>query len=182
MRATAERDHKIRTEGNANLLASLQDAGVRRYLLQSGGYWYAPGAGLADESAPFAFDASPAVAAGARRYADLEAAAAGTSNVELRPDSPARMVARLRARGRRTAAIANHGRRGTGRIWPRYRLLCDPAPRSIEREGEARAEFSASPFGVARTSSVQSVTRSLRRPDRINIGCFHCRPLGISSR
>ena len=83
MRATAERDRKIRTEGNANLLASLQDAGVRRYLLQSGGYWYAPGAGLADESAPFAFDASPAVAAGARRYADLEAAAAGTSNVEF---------------------------------------------------------------------------------------------------
>jgi nucleoside-diphosphate-sugar epimerase len=83
MRAAAERDRKIRTEGNANLLAALRNAGVRRYLLQSGGYWYAPGAGLADESVPFAFDASPAVAAGARRYADLEAAAAGTSNVEF---------------------------------------------------------------------------------------------------
>lgn len=83
MRAAAERDRKVRTEGNANLLAALRDAGVRRYLLQSGGYWYAPGTGLADENAPFAFDASPAVAAGARRYADLEAAAAGTSNVEF---------------------------------------------------------------------------------------------------
>jgi 2-alkyl-3-oxoalkanoate reductase len=83
MRAAAERDRKIRTEGNANLLAALRDAGVCRYLLQSGGYWYAPGTGLADESVPFAFNASPAVAAGARRYADLEAAAAGTSSVEF---------------------------------------------------------------------------------------------------
>lgn len=83
MRAAVERDRRIRTEGNANLLGALRNTGVRRYLLQSGGYWYAPGAGLADESVSFAFDASPAVAAGARRYADLEAAAAGTSNVEF---------------------------------------------------------------------------------------------------
>jgi 2-alkyl-3-oxoalkanoate reductase len=83
MRAAAERDRKVRTDGNTNLLAALRDAGVRRYLLQSGGYWYAPGDGLADESALFAFDASPAVAAGARRYADLEAAAASTSSVEF---------------------------------------------------------------------------------------------------
>jgi 2-alkyl-3-oxoalkanoate reductase len=83
MRAAAERDRKVRTEGNANLLAALRQAGVRRYLLQSSGYWYAPGAGLADEGAPFAFDASPSVAAGTRRYADLEAAASGTPNVEF---------------------------------------------------------------------------------------------------
>ena len=83
MRAAAERDSKVRTEGNANLLAALRDPGVRRYLLQSSGYWYAPGAGLADESAQFAFDASPAVAAGPRRYADLEAAASGTPHVEF---------------------------------------------------------------------------------------------------
>ena len=82
MRVAAGRDRKVRTEGNTNLLAALQDAGVRRYLLQSGGFWYAPGDGLADESAPFAFDASPAVAAGSRRYADLEAGA-GISNVEF---------------------------------------------------------------------------------------------------
>ena len=68
MRAAAERDRKDRTEGNANLLAALRDAGVRRYLLQSGGYWYAPGDGLANESALFALDASPAVAAGARQH------------------------------------------------------------------------------------------------------------------
>jgi len=48
MKAAAERDHKVRLEGNINLLAGLRDARVRRYLLQSSGFWYAPGAGLAD--------------------------------------------------------------------------------------------------------------------------------------
>jgi hypothetical protein len=83
MRATAERDRKVRIEGNINLLAGLRDAGVRRYVLQSGGFWYAPGDGLADESVPFAFDASPAVAAGSRRYAELEATATGTPGIEF---------------------------------------------------------------------------------------------------
>jgi 2-alkyl-3-oxoalkanoate reductase len=75
MKAAAERDRKVRTEGNANLLAPLPDAGVQRYLLQSSGFWYAPGAGLADETASFAFEASPGVAAGSRTYAELESSA-----------------------------------------------------------------------------------------------------------
>jgi nucleoside-diphosphate-sugar epimerase len=83
MQAAAERDRKVRIEGNVNLLAALRDARVRRYVLQSGGFWYAPGDGLADESVPFAFDASPAVAAGSRRYAELEATAAGTAGIEF---------------------------------------------------------------------------------------------------
>jgi nucleoside-diphosphate-sugar epimerase len=83
MKAAAERDHKVRSEGNANLLKALGNAGVRRYLLQSSGFWYAPGVGLADEREPFAFDASSAVAAGAHRYAQLEAAASGTPGVEV---------------------------------------------------------------------------------------------------
>jgi nucleoside-diphosphate-sugar epimerase len=83
MEAAAERDYKVRIEGNANLLAGLRDTGVRRYLLQSSGFWYAPDAGLANESERFAFDASPAVAAGTRRYTQLEAVAAGTPGIEL---------------------------------------------------------------------------------------------------
>jgi len=82
IKAAAERDNKVRIEGNANLLAGLQGTGVRRYLLQSSAFWYAPGAGLADESESFAFDASPAVAAGTRRYAKLEAAASATEGIE----------------------------------------------------------------------------------------------------
>ena len=52
-------------------------------MLQSSAYWCEPGAGLADDSAPFAFDASPAVAAGTRRYAGLESAAARTPDIEF---------------------------------------------------------------------------------------------------
>jgi nucleoside-diphosphate-sugar epimerase len=40
MKAAAERDRKVRVEGNINLLAAFRDAGVRRYLLQSSGFWY----------------------------------------------------------------------------------------------------------------------------------------------
>jgi nucleoside-diphosphate-sugar epimerase len=83
MRAAAERDRKVRTKGNANLLAAIQDAGVRRYILQGSGFWYAAGAGLADEGAQLAFDASPGVAAGARVYAGLEAAASSKPNLEF---------------------------------------------------------------------------------------------------
>ena len=83
MAAAAERDRKVRVEGNINLLAALRDAGVRRYLLQSTGFFYAPGAGLADESAPFISDASPGVAANARTYMDLESRATATPGIEV---------------------------------------------------------------------------------------------------
>src|SRR6516165_9022033 len=83
MKAAAERDRKVRVEGNMNLLAALRDAGVRRYLLQSSGFWYAPGVGLADESVPFILSASPGIEAGARRYTELEARASTTAGVEF---------------------------------------------------------------------------------------------------
>ena len=75
MKAAADRDRKVRGEGNVNLLAVMRQAGVRRYVLQSSGFWYAPGPGLADESSLLAVDASPGVAAGARTYFDLESTA-----------------------------------------------------------------------------------------------------------
>jgi nucleoside-diphosphate-sugar epimerase len=83
MAAAAERDRRIRVEGNKNLLAALLEAGGRRYLLQSSGFWYAAGAGLADEREAFAFMGSPAVAAGARRYAELEQTASAAANIEF---------------------------------------------------------------------------------------------------
>jgi nucleoside-diphosphate-sugar epimerase len=70
-------------EGNINLLAVLRDAGVRRYLLQSSGFWYAPGPGLADESVPLISSASPGVEAGARTYRELEARASATPGIEF---------------------------------------------------------------------------------------------------
>ncbi|CAI8768467.1 NAD-dependent epimerase/dehydratase family protein [Methylocaldum szegediense] len=83
MKAAAERDRKVRVEGNINLLAALCDAGVRRYLLQSSGFWYEPGAGLADETVPFISSASPGVEARARTYFELEARASATPGIEF---------------------------------------------------------------------------------------------------
>src|SRR6516165_2289907 len=82
MKAAAERDRKVRLEGNINLLAALRDAGVRPYLLQSAGFWYAPGPGPADESVPFISSASPRVESSARTYLDLEARASATPGIE----------------------------------------------------------------------------------------------------
>jgi nucleoside-diphosphate-sugar epimerase len=73
MRTAADRDRTVRTQGNANLLAAAEAVGVRRYLLQSSAFFYAPGPGLATENDPLAVDASPGVAASARTYTALEA-------------------------------------------------------------------------------------------------------------
>src|SRR5262245_30901425 len=83
LKAAAERDRKVKMEGNINLLAALRDAGVRRYLLQSSGFWYAPGTGLADESVPFISSAPPRVEATARSYVELEARASATPGIEF---------------------------------------------------------------------------------------------------
>jgi 2-alkyl-3-oxoalkanoate reductase len=82
MKAAAERDSKVRMEGNVNLLAGMRESGVRRYVLQSSGFWYAPGPGLADESSPLAVDASPGVAASARVYVELESTASRVSEID----------------------------------------------------------------------------------------------------
>ena len=82
MKAGAERDSRVRREGNVNLLAGMRESGVRRYVLQSSGFWYAPGPGLADESSPLAVDASPGVAASARTYVELESTAFRASEID----------------------------------------------------------------------------------------------------
>ena len=83
MKAAAERDRKLRVEGNTNLLEALRNAGVRRYLLQSSGFWYTPGAGLANESVAFISGASPGVEASAGTYLQLEARASATPGIEF---------------------------------------------------------------------------------------------------
>ena len=62
MKTAAKRDARVRPEGNKNLIAAAQQTSVRRFLVQSTGFWYAPGEGLADENERFAYGASPAVA------------------------------------------------------------------------------------------------------------------------
>jgi nucleoside-diphosphate-sugar epimerase len=82
MKAAAERDSRVRREGHVSLLAGMRESGVRRYVLQSSGFWYAPAPGLADESSLLAVDASPGVAAGARTYVELESTAFGESEID----------------------------------------------------------------------------------------------------
>ena len=94
MKAAAERDARVRLEGNKNLIAAAQQTGVRRFLVQSTGFWYAPGEGLADEGERFAYAASPAVAVGAQRYAELEAMTLSNQVRGRRP--PVRILLRTR--------------------------------------------------------------------------------------
>jgi 2-alkyl-3-oxoalkanoate reductase len=82
MAAAAQRDRRVRVEGNVNLLAGIRESRVGRYVLQASGFLYAPGPGLADESSPLAVDASPRVAASARTYVQLEAAAFRASEID----------------------------------------------------------------------------------------------------
>jgi nucleoside-diphosphate-sugar epimerase len=82
MNAAAALNTRIRLEGGANVLAAAQAAGVRRYLRQSVAFYGIPGPGLANEDTPLAFDASPAIAAGARELTELEHGLLGTHNIE----------------------------------------------------------------------------------------------------
>jgi 2-alkyl-3-oxoalkanoate reductase len=82
MNAAAALNTRIRLEGGANVLAAAQAAGVRRYLRQSVAFYAIPGPGLANEDTPLAFDASPAIAAGARELTELEHGLLGTNNIE----------------------------------------------------------------------------------------------------
>ncbi len=73
---------RLRLEGGANVLAAAHATGVRRYLRQSIAFWAIPGRGLADETTPLAFDASPFVAGDARFVTELERRLQEHANLE----------------------------------------------------------------------------------------------------
>ena len=80
--AAAAFNTRLRLEGGANVLAAAQAAGVRRYLRQSFASWAVPGPGLANEETPLVVDASPAVVAESKVYAQLEHRLLGNPNIE----------------------------------------------------------------------------------------------------
>lgn len=82
MQEAAELNNSIRMEGGGNLLAAAIENRVRRCIVQSTGFYYAPGKGLADESVPFAFEGSPGVAAGSKQYAEIERRALENGQLE----------------------------------------------------------------------------------------------------
>lgn len=82
MRQAADLDAKLRRDGGGYLQAAAEEAGVMRYVVQSSGFWYAPGAGLADESEPFAIDASTGISAGSQLYTAIEKRVLQSAKIE----------------------------------------------------------------------------------------------------
>ena len=82
MRAAADRDRIVRLEGGRNLQNAARAAGARRYIVQSTGFFYAPGLGLATETEPLALDASPAVSASVRTYTQIERRVLSSSDLK----------------------------------------------------------------------------------------------------
>jgi nucleoside-diphosphate-sugar epimerase len=72
MRAAAPRDRRIRLEGGGNLYRAATETSVRRYIVQSTGFFYGRGKGLALEEDPLAHDASPSVAGSVATYTQIE--------------------------------------------------------------------------------------------------------------
>ena len=77
-------DRRLRIEGGENLFRAAIASGVRRYLQQSSGFFLKAAEGtLADESSPLDISASPAVAASARTYTELEARLFSSNAIEV---------------------------------------------------------------------------------------------------
>lgn len=72
IRSAGERDRRVRLEGGSNIYEAARSAGAARYLVQSTGFFYAPGAGLATESDALASNASPAISSGVNTYMQIE--------------------------------------------------------------------------------------------------------------
>jgi nucleoside-diphosphate-sugar epimerase len=72
MRAAAPRDHEVRLEGGGNLHRVAVRAAVKRYVVQSTGFFYGPGQGLASEHEDLARSASPGVAGAVATYTKIE--------------------------------------------------------------------------------------------------------------
>jgi len=72
MKAAAVRDWKLRLVGGRNLQDAAISWAARRYIAQSTGFFYAPGAGLATEREPLASEASSGIAGNVRTYIQSE--------------------------------------------------------------------------------------------------------------
>ncbi len=86
MRATLAATRVVRTVGGDNVYAAAVAAGARRYVAQSGCYYYRPGDGLADESEPWVEHGPPMVAGGVGALTAVE-------QRTLRPNGPLAGVA-----------------------------------------------------------------------------------------
>lgn len=79
MRQALDVTVKLRTVGGGNLQAAAERCGARKYVVQSGCYYYEPGEGLADESVPFAQSAPELVARGVEAFEAVERRVLGSA-------------------------------------------------------------------------------------------------------
>ena len=82
MKAAADRDQTVRLVGGRNVQNAAQAAGTKRYVVQSTGFFYGPGPGLAAERDALAVNSSPAVAASVQTYMKIEGRVLGTRELE----------------------------------------------------------------------------------------------------
>lgn len=82
MRAAAERDRKVRLEGGQNVHRAARTAGAKRYVVQSTGFFYAPGEGLASETDSLAVNASPGISGSVQTYLQIEQRVPGSRDLE----------------------------------------------------------------------------------------------------
>jgi nucleoside-diphosphate-sugar epimerase len=82
MRASADRDQRVRLEGGKNVQNAARAAGAKRYIVQSTGFFYAPGNGLAREAENLASQATPAVSSSVRTYMQVEQRVLGTQDLD----------------------------------------------------------------------------------------------------
>ena len=82
MRAAAERDTNLHLLGGLNVQNAARTAGAKRYVVQSSGFFYGPGQGLATEKDALAVNASPGIAANVRTYLQIEERVLGDRNLQ----------------------------------------------------------------------------------------------------
>lgn len=82
MRAAAPRDRQGRLEGGGNLHGAAIRFGVKRYVVQSTGFFYGPGNGLASERDELASNATPGVAGAVATYNSIETRLFADSKLE----------------------------------------------------------------------------------------------------
>jgi nucleoside-diphosphate-sugar epimerase len=82
MRAAADQDRKVRLEGGRNLHNAARVAGAKRYIVQSTGFFYGPGSGLAVETDSLAVNATPGIASSVRTYIEVERRVLGSPDLE----------------------------------------------------------------------------------------------------
>ena len=135
MRAAEERDRKVRLEGGQNVYHAARTAGARRYLVQSTGFFYGPGARLASETDLLAGNASPGVSGSVRTYLQIEKRVLGSRRkLPCVTDSfmgPEPITILIPAACGCTASAAFHRTAGSS-VGAGRHLLCDTAARGTK--------------------------------------------------